>query len=417
MLKLRQKSIFTLFVVFTFCTCIDPYTPKLTGYASLLVVDGLITDANTSYTVSLSRTFQEQNSGSYSINNATVSISDDSGNTTFLNNQGNGIYKTDSTEFKGIVGRTYVLNVLTNAGESYESELCLMQAVPDIDSVYFAKDQQFTNNQTQLQDGVMVYLDSRQGDKNQYLRWDFEEVWKFKIPYPKTFNYVLNPDDPNLPFFSPVNAKDVKEFCWKSRKSDEILIYSDYSGLGGTIKKEPIYFIPSDKSDRLSMQYSILVKQYSISKKEFDFWNNLKQVNVAGGDIFAKQPFTVISNIHNINNPKERVLGYFQVSAVKQKRSYLTFGQFADMGLPYYHSTCERFVKEPLDYPNACCQPPPTWDDLYTIFCRNSDYYFIEPLFNPGTFELVKMVFARPECANCELTGTQKRPDFWVDLN
>jgi hypothetical protein len=27
------------------------------------------------------------------------------------------------------------------------------------------------------------------------------------------------------------------------------------------------------------------------------------------------------------------------------------------------------------------------------------------------------MVFARPECANCELNGTHKKPDFWVDLN
>ena len=415
MLKVGHKSVIILVVVFTLCTCIDPYSPKLAGYTSLLVVDGLITDANTSCSVKLSRTFQEQNSGSYNVTDASVFISYDEGGVCNLNYTGNGIYKTDSIEFKGAVGRTYTLHINTHEGEEYESEPCLMQSVPDIDSIYFAKDQQFANNQTQLQDGVMVYLDSRQVDKNQYLRWDFEEVWKYKIAYPKTFNYVLNRDDPNLPFFPPV--KDVKEICWKSRRSDGILIYSDYSGLGGAIKKEPVYFIPSDKSDRLSVQYSILVKQYSISKKEFDFWNNLKQVNVAGGDIFAKQPFTVISNIHNVINPKERVLGYFQVSAVKQKRSYLTYGQFANMGLPYYHTTCERFVKEPQDYPNGFNSPPPTWDDLYTIYCRHSDYYFIEPLFTPGTFELVKMVFARPECADCELTGTRKKPDFWIDLN
>jgi hypothetical protein len=26
------------------------------------------------------------------------------------------------------------------------------------------------------------------------------------------------------------------------------------------------------------------------------------------------------------------------------------------------------------------------------------------------------VVFAKPECANCELTGTLKKPDFWIDL-
>ena len=77
------------------------------------------------------------------------------------------------------------------------------------------------------------------------------------------------------------------------------------------IKNEPILFIDSGKSDRLMLQYSILVKQYSISSREYDFWNNMKQVNESGGDIFAKQPFSVTSNIHNINNPKERVLGLF----------------------------------------------------------------------------------------------------------
>ena len=414
MSKPGTKSILTLIIIFALSNCIDPYAPKLSGYESLLVVESLLTDANTSSIIRLSRTFQEQNAIPSAVSGATVFISDDSGNNSYLTERSGGVYKTDSSAFKGIPGRTYVLHIHTKEGADYESEPCLMQAVPDIDSVYFAKDQQYASNQTQLLDGVMVCLDSKQGDKNQYLRWDYEEVWKFKVPFPKTFNYILNVDYPNEPSFSPY--KDVKEFCWKSSKSQEILIYSDYSGFGGAIKKEPIYFIPSDKSDRLTVQYSILVKQYSISKEEYDFWNNLKKVNVAGGDIFARQPFTVISNIHNINNPKERVLGYFQVSAVKQKRSYLTIGQFADMHLPNYHSSCVQWVKEPKDYPNPFNQPPPTWDDLYTIFCRNSDFYFIEPVYNPGTFELVKMVFARPECANCELTGTRAKPEFWVDL-
>ena len=414
MSKPGPKSILTLIIIFALSNCIDPYTPKLSGYESLLVIESLLTDANTSSIVRLSRTFQEQNAIPSAVSGATVFISDDSGNNSYLTDRSGGVYNTDSTAFKGIPGRTYVLHIHTKEGADYESEPCLMQAVPDIDSVYFAKDQQYANNQTELLDGVMVCLDSKQGDKNQYLRWEYKEVWKFKVPYPKTYNYILNVDNPNEPSFSPV--KDVKEFCWKSRKSEEILIYSDYSGLGNAIKKEPIYFIPSDKSDRLTVQYSILVKQYSISKEEFDFWNNLKKVNVAGGDIFARQPFTVISNIHNINNENERVLGYFQVSAVKQKRSYLTIGQFADMHLPYYHSSCVPWIKEPSDYPNSFGAPPPTWDDLYTIFCRNSDFYFVEPVYTPGTYELIKMKFARPECANCQLTGTRTKPEFWVDL-
>jgi len=409
MLKVGHKSIITLIAVFTLCTCIDPYTPKLKGYDSLLVVDGLITDANTSYTVKLSGTIQNQNNSPVMVSDANVFITDDAGNNCNLKNRGNGIYKTDSLEFIGIVGRTYTLHITTNAGDEYVSDPCVMQSVPDIDSIYFAKDQELINNGTQSQEGVSIYLDSKEGDYNQYYRWAYEETWKFKVPYPKKFNF-------NMADSSITSVAAVKEYCWKSRNSDEILIYSNYSGQTGPIKKEPIYFIATDQSDRLLIEYSILIKQYSVSKAEYDFWNNLKQVNESGGDIFASQPFPVISNIHNINNPGEQVLGYFQVSSVKQKRKNIPFSEIAGMNLPFYHYPCERIEAAPSDY-QAALGPLITWDFVYALFCVTSDYYFVEPVYGNGANQLEKMVFARPECANCEITGTITKPVFWVDLN
>jgi hypothetical protein len=58
-----------------------------------------------------------------------------------------------------------------------------------------------------------------------------------------------------------------------------------------------------------------------------------------------------------------------------------------------------------------------TLDHIYERFIR-SDYYFVEPRYIPGTVDsLSKLVFTKPECADCELTGTRTKPDFWVDLN
>jgi hypothetical protein len=410
MLKVGHKSIIIVVALFLLCTCIDPYSPKLKGYSSLLVVDGLITDANTSYTVKLSRTFQAQNSTPSWVSDAIVFITDDAGANSNLINRGSGIYTTDSTLYMGVPGRTYVLNIKTIDGAEYESDACLMQSVPDIDSIYFAKDDQVINNETQTEEGVEIYLDSKEGDNNQYYRWDFDETWKFKVPDPKKFNF-------NMADSAITAVTDVREFCWKSQKSSEILIYSNYSGQAAPIKKEPINFIATDQSDRLLIQYSILVNQYSISKEEYDFWNNLKQVNESGGDIFAEQPFTVLSNIHNVSDPTERVLGYFQVSAAKQKRKYITFSEIVGMNLPIYQYQCERLVKDPTDIPHGYESPPPTWDELYSMYCITSDYYFVEPQYSGGTNNLEKMVFARPECADCTITGTITKPDFWVDLN
>jgi hypothetical protein len=407
MLKVGLKPVITIIAVFTFCTCIDPYTPKLKGLESLLVIDGLITDANTSYTVKLSRTFQAQNS-IQSVSDATLSISDDAGNIYYLTDKGSGVYKTDSLAFTGTIGRTYVLHVITHDGEEFESDPCLMQSVPEIDSVYFARDQQIINNGTQTQDGVGIFLDSKEGDNNQYYRWAFDETWKFKVPDPKKYDFNIADSSISL-------VTDVKEFCWKNKKSTDILVRAIYTGGPARITKQPIFFIASDQSDRLLIQYSILVSQYSISKNEYEFWNNLKQVNEGGGDIFAQQPFTVISNIKNINNPAQRVLGYFQVSAVKQKRKDIPFSAIVGMNLPFYHYPCERIEKDPGDFQTQF-GPPVTWFDVYSIFCITSTYSFVEPIYIPGTTQLEKMVFALPECANCELTGTRNKPDFWVDL-
>jgi hypothetical protein len=357
MLKVGLKPFITLIAVFTFCTCIDPYVPKLKGLESLLVIDGLITDANTSYTVKLSKTFQAQNSIPEGVSDAIVSISDDAENTYYLINKGGGVYKTDSLAFAGTIGRTYVLHVLTHDGEEFESDPCLMQSVPEIDSIYFARDQHIVNNGTQTQDGVSIYLDSKQGDNNKYYRWAFDETWKFKVPDPKKY-------DMNLADSTLVPVAEVKQFCWKDNKSADILVRAIYAGETTQITKQPIFFIATDQSDRLLVQYSILVSQYSISKNEYEFWNNLKQVNESGGDIFAKQPFTVISNIRNVNNPAQRVLGYFQVSAVKQKRKDIPFSAIVGMNLPFYHYPCERIEKDPSDF-QVPFGPVITWFDVY----------------------------------------------------
>ncbi|MEI6048191.1 MAG: DUF4249 domain-containing protein [Bacteroidota bacterium] len=414
MLRTGPKSIAVLIALFAFCTCIDPYFPKLDKYESLMVIDGLITNANSAYTVKLSRTFQEQNSGFSGISDATVFISDDKGEKSYLINTGNGIYKTDSTEFRGVVGRTYVLHILTGENNEYESEPCVMLPVPDIDSIYIAKDQKLVNNNTESQEGVSIYLDSKGGDINRYYRWTYDETWKIEVPTPKNFNYVKGPN-PNDPIF--VAVADVKDVCWKKRQSDEILIRSVNEGQTEKIEKQPVFFIATEKSDRLLLQYSILVKQYSISKNEYEFWNNLKQVNETGSDIFARQPYTVISNIHSSKNPEERVLGFFQVSAVSQKRKNIPYRDVALMGLHFYSYPCKIWEFEPGDFETICRCPPKTWDDVYWYLSIVSDYTFIEPKLNLAEDSLLKLVFTRPECADCTVAGTHVKPDFWDEFN
>ena len=76
----------------------------------------------------------------------------------------------------------------------------------------------------------------------------YEETWKFRVPNPKKFNYIN--DSTILPI------DDVKEYCWKKRKSNDILINTVFSGQTARIVKEPIVFIDPGKSERLLLPVS-----------------------------------------------------------------------------------------------------------------------------------------------------------------
>ncbi len=405
MLRPGSGTIISLIILLLFSTCIEPYTPNLDGYESLLVVDGLITDEDTSHSVRLSRSLQE-NTAPEMVTDATVSITDDSGNSYSLDHKGDGIYKTDNSQFKGIIGRTYTLNISISEGELYKSDPCVMLDVPDIDSIFFQKEEKLVNNGSENNVGIQIYVRSKEGDDERYYRWEYDETWKFKIPLParaiyfNEHNIIMNPN--------------VREYCWRSRKSDEILINRVYPGESKSIEKMPVTFIASDKTDRLLLHYSILVRQFSISQKEYEFWYNLTKVNEIGGDIFAAQPYSVPGNIRCVDNPDKRVLGYFQVSAVRQKRKDIPFIDVVGFELPYYHYPCKRIEDSPHIPPWAAFNPPMTWDDLHYMY-TTSGYSFVEPKYIQGTLELDRLVFTKPECADCAVTGTTLKPDFWVD--
>jgi len=414
-----MKRILAFLLLVTAASCIDPYILNLKNYKSLLVVEGLITNENSSYKIKLCRTTSQVDSAPEMITDANAYIIDGDSIKMHLQNIGEGYYKTDSTLFKGVVGQTYTLQILTSDGKEYRSEECTMLPVAGIDRIYYEKGEEISGNQGESFTGLEILLNS--GDApgmDQYLRWTFEEVWKIILPSPQQNLYtVVNDTTFSFPGVAEVNA-----VCWKKYQSDEIITNSVLSGEANSQAGQQIQFIAPVKSDRLTQEYSILVKQYSVSKEEYDFWNNLKKVGEAGGDIFDSQPYTVISNIHNVNDANEKVLGFFEVSAVSQKRIYLTAHELDPLYLPHYNNGCVEIEKSPDDWP---LPPRPSFDEIYHMYMDNGNYAFVMPVLTAGTIpeghvstrNLLKLVFATNVCALCEYSSFSEKPDFWIDLN
>jgi hypothetical protein len=269
--------------------------------------------------------------------------------------------------------------------------------------------EEFDKNNNSINAGIMIYLDTDETTEDEcYLRWEFEETWKFKLPYPKRYDYISDTEI--------IRLNNIREYCWKTNLSGDILTSPVLPGQG-SIKNVPLHFISPEKSDRLTVQYSINVRQYSISTEEYNYWENLKQVNETTDDIFNTQPYSVTSNIHNTADPSDKVLGYFKVSSVKEKRIYITSNELLRLDLPGYIYPCTEYIVDPYTYFMPGSQgKAPTWDEINEMFMSVGGFTFIQPIYVGETDELSKLVFATLECSDCSETDIITQPDFWIDL-
>src|SRR5664279_1307186 len=373
----KVHIIILILSLFLMGSCITPFIPKVNEDKKILVVEGLITDQPDTNTIKLSRSLSLGISALPNpVKGCIVTISDELGNIYSFTETTDGKYVSDPSKFKGITGRFYTLHINTNNGNNslnYQSYPMEMKPVPPIDSIYYEKVAIKEVEGTNSQEGCQIYLDTHDPtNQSKYYRWEFSETWEFRLPYIVT------------------NSK-----CWISNKSDLINIKSTTALEETKISRYPLYFI-SNTTDRLRVMYSILVKQYSLSIDEYQYWEKLQKITEMVGGLYDITPSTVPSNVYCLDNPDEQVLGYFSVSASASKRLFIK-ANFAGIFTPYTDRVC---VAD-------------------TIFGD-------EPIPSLGTFTWIIVVHPIPPpqyviitrvkgCYDCTVRGTNIEPDFWPE--
>ena len=106
-----------------------------------------------------------------------------------------------------------------------------------------------------------------------------------------------------------------------SESSSSILTTSTVNVLDNEIKGFILQSIgPPD--DKLNLKYSMLVKQYVVSRDLYKFFKKIRESNQESGGIYEKTPTQIKGNISCCSGEKE-ALGYFMASAVKMKRIFI----------------------------------------------------------------------------------------------
>ncbi len=366
-----------------FFTCKKPYNPPAIQMDNkFLVIDGLlISSADSPSIITLSRTTKltDTTTSISPENGASLSVEGDNGQITSFSDQGNGKYVANPTLLSTAV--KYRLKIATASGGVYASDFVEMKQTPPIDSLSWKQ-----------QNDVMIYLDTHDpSNSTKYYRWDFTETYQYEAP----LQAELSQDNGKL-FY--VDDSDQTFDCWRTVASTNILLGSSIALSQDVISHAAINIVPQN-SQKISIRYSILVKQYALTEDGYEYFNILKKNTENLGSVFDAQPSQLIGNIHSLKNPSEVVIGFFTASSVEQKRLFITKYEVTNWNFVDTNRTCDPISIDHAPLPNP---------GFYVYDYPDPDYY---PYYFCGS---ACLTVARRECVDCRVRGgTNQKPLYW----
>lgn len=371
---MKTGKIIILFLSAAAASCISQFNPDIISQKDYLTVNGLVTDENRRYSIILgiSHPLDEPAVEKPAVK-ARVSVSDDLGNSYNFTEKSPGKYLSDSTVFTGQAGRSYVLSI-DYKGKQYSSSLSALQPVPPIDRLGYEIYDREINASGETEKVTRVNLSTLDpAGRCHYFRWAFEETWEIHLP----FNL--------LPW--------EKKVCWVSELSHNILI-ANTEALSEDRVTDFTLTTYNNSTDRGMYKYSMLVKQYSMSREEYEFWDKIRIMSQNTGGLYDVTPVSVTGNIQCITDPAEVVLGFFSVSGVSYKRIFIN----------------DRIIT-PDHYSDKCIEdyisPNPSYPGLGTIYFALSATSF------PGTQNPAWAITTSKSCTDCAYMGSNVKPDYW----
>lgn len=362
-----------------FTTCIQSFDPEISKYDSLMVIVGELVESDSIQKVEISKSSGYNEKEWLPVSGCVVYVEDDNGNTFSYQEEEQGIYACHIPSQYIKTGVSYRLVV--NAGDSsiYVSKYDEMLECPDIDSVYYAFEEKVGDIENQsLVQGVQFYVNV-QRDENQakYCRWSFMETWVYKAYYE---NNAIIDNGEIIEIKPPVSVP----ICWMT---DEITT-SHTAQIENRLKQVELNYV-SNETPRLFYRYSLLVRQMGISPGAYAFWNALETQFEDAGSLYEAQPQSITSNITNVENSEEIVIGYFNTASVKEKRIFVDRNM--DMSIADY-----------CDF-EALPENSDEWPDFAFLYIDNDLPDFI-------------MMTKEYACFDCTIRGgTSVKPDFWED--
>ncbi|QQL50450.1 DUF4249 domain-containing protein [Mucilaginibacter ginkgonis] len=385
-IKSLKAGLIFMTAVAMICSCKESYVPPtpVGGTTNNLVVEGMINVSADSTVIRLSRTVKLTDTTSVKPElNAQLSVENDAGATYNLTSLGKGRYYATGHPLPST--SKYRLRIKTADGKTYLSDYVEAKISPPIDSVSWKA----------FSDRIEIYATTHDPNKaSTYYKYDYTDAWEFHAAFQSQLKVVGSTIvTRNLP------ADDIFT-CWSNSSSTLINLASSAKLSQDVIYQNRVNTIPSD-AEKISVRYSILVKQRVLTKEEFDFWTNLQKNTEKLGSIFDAQPSVLSGNIHNINDANEVVVGYVTAGTEATQRIFINRSQ-----LPISYHKAD---------PNHCATDSLLYYNPLSGIHEVQEYILTNQQIPISGFNLPAqgIIGAPPICADCTLRGTKAKPSYW----
>jgi hypothetical protein len=387
-------------------SCISPFEPDYKGGEdNLLVVDGSLIKGYEKQVINISRSSSVSQPKYQPVENCYVKIMDDSGNEFVFFEESQGKYAAHIDDALLTYDTQYKLVFSTPSGEHYESGYQRLLKTAPVDSIYSVKENHYIPDSLKYMQGLQFYVDlDAPDDASRFYRWQIQETWEIHAGYMISGLY-----DGNVIIFDPSKPSDSLYYCWDTKTATGIYTYSTSNLSHNILKEIPLHFKPHYSPD-LIIKYCATVRQFALNEDAFYYWHQKEIELNESGQIYTTQPSQLISNIYNVNDPGEKVLGFFWVSSCTIKHMFEK----------------NPFVRSIIG-PESCISYGICTDDLgdteklmntlYNVI-RNTRNFPEPPVYLYYVVDqmsgLACIFFTKDECIDCRLMGgTNHRPDFW----
>jgi len=390
------------------------YPPAINAPGTYLVVEGEINTDLGPTTIKLSKTVNLSSATtSNPVLNAIVTIESSKGDSHPVTETGNGTYVSATLSLDNALN--YRLRIKTADNKEYVSDFVPVVNAPPIDDINF----------TVESDGIQMYVSTHDPRNNtRFYRWEYEETWVLHTAFYSLFksngDTVIDRDLTNDQIYQ----------CWKSDTSTTIILATS-SGLSqDVINNAPVTFVEAgsrkldgkqslvrEQRDPHTNAYSILVKQFALTRKGYEYWENIKKNTQDIGKLFDPQPTEIRGNIHSVTDPLEPVLGYISAGNMTTKRFFIANGQIPALwtvNTPYDGCRVDSLYLDTVLRGGIL----PT-NEENTAFNLNKGTLPTElqlpvyALYNIQGGKIIGHTGGTPDCVDCTLQGTNQTPAYW----